>query len=71
MVIQSYKELILFIRTNKLNPKQASKLVTLALNVINLNEYENTESFIKDLDEFWEKWKGIKEKPIFIFKENQ
>ena len=71
MVIQSYKELILFIRTNKLNPKQASKLVTLASNVINLNEYENTESFIKDLDEFWEKWKGIKEKPLFIFKENQ
>ena len=66
MLIENYSQLRKFIIDNKLTPIQADKLVTLSLNVINLNEYDNINDFLKDLDEYWEQWKNIRERPIFI-----
>lgn len=65
MLIKNYSQLRKFIIDNKLTPVQAGKLVTLSLHVIFLNNYDNTNDFLKELDACMEKWPDPTERPIF------
>lgn len=58
MLIENYSQLRKFIIDNKLTPVQAGKLVTCALKVIFLKDYDTTNDFLKALDAYWEQYKG-------------
>lgn len=65
--ITTYKQLINYIRTNSLSVEQASKLFEDSLIVwVNSKDYKTTEDLIKATDKFWEQYKNVKEKPLFL-----
>lgn len=64
--INTYSQLIDFIRSNNLNIEQINKLITASLNVIVLEDYNTKEDLLKAIETYWNKWKNIKDRPIFI-----
>jgi hypothetical protein len=64
--INTYSQLIEFIRANNLSIKQTNEIITASLNVIVLEDYNTKEDLLKAIETYWNKWKNIKERPIFI-----
>lgn len=65
--INTYAQLIEYIRANKLNVSQTNELITNSLNVVILEDYKTTEELLKVVDSYWNKWSHYKgEKPIFL-----
>lgn len=65
--ITNFKQLIEYIRTNKLNVGQSSELIAQSLRVwVNTKDYKNTEELIEDIETYWKEWKNIKERPLFL-----
>ena len=55
--INTYSQLIDFIRSNKLSIKQTNEIITASLNVIILEDYNTKEDLIKAIETYWNKWK--------------
>lgn len=64
--ITTYNQLIDFIRSNNLSIKQANELITASLNVIILEDYKTIEALLNVIDVYWNEWKHIIERPIFL-----
>jgi hypothetical protein len=65
--INTYAQLIEYIRANKLNVSQTNQLITNSLNVVILEDYRTTEDLLMIVDLYWKKWRHYKgERPIFL-----
>ncbi len=64
--INTFDQLIEFIKANNLNVEQSKLLIEPCLNVLIIFDYPNTEILIKLATDYWNKWKQYEgEKPIF------
>jgi hypothetical protein len=65
--INTYAQLIEYIRANKLNVSQTNELITHGLNVVIMDYYKTTEDLLLVVDIYWSKWRHHKgERPIFL-----
>ena len=65
--INTFDQLIEFIKANNLNVEQSKLLIEPCLNVLIIFDYPNTEILIKLATDYWNKWKQYEgEKPIFL-----
>jgi Zn-finger protein len=64
--INTFDEMIEFIRNRNLTKKQISEIVQNCINCILIEDYETKEDIINALIKFWDKYKHLQEKPIFI-----
>lgn len=65
--INTFDQLIDFIRANNLNVEQSKKLIEPSLNVLIIFDYPTTEDLIKLATDYWNKWNNYEgEKPIFL-----
>jgi hypothetical protein len=65
--INTYAQLIEYIRANKLNVSQTNELITHGLNVVIMDDYKTTEDLLLVVDIYWSKWRHYKsERPIFL-----
>jgi hypothetical protein len=65
--INTYAQLIEYIRVNKLNVSQTNELITNSLNVVIMDDYKTTEDLLLVVDIYWNKWRHYKgERPIFL-----
>ena len=65
MDIQTFEELLEFIKTNDVSIKDIAKLVkeTIDLRVM---FYNNKAELIQDLEFYWQEWKHTTERPLFL-----
>lgn len=66
IVINTFNQLIEFIRANNLNVEQSKKLIEPCLNVLIILDYSTTEDLIKVVDAYWKEWKHTIERPLFL-----
>jgi hypothetical protein len=67
ITINTYAQLIEYIRANKLNVSQTNQLITNSLNVVIMDDYKTTEDLLLVVDIYWSKWRHYKgERPIFL-----
>lgn len=67
IVINTFSQLIDFIRANNLNAEQSKKLIEPCLNVWIILDYSTTEDLIKLATDYWNNWKHYEgEKPLFM-----
>ena len=65
--INTYAQLIEYIRVNKLNVSQTNELITHGLNVVIMDDYKTTEDLLLVVDIYWNKWRHYEgERPIFL-----
>jgi hypothetical protein len=63
--IDTFDELIEFLKTNDLTPTQANEIINKALKCFFIDDRPKNE-MIEALIIHWAKWKHTKERPIFI-----
>lgn len=63
--IQTFDELIEFLKTNELTPKETNHIVGQSLKCFFIHNRPKDE-MIEALIIYWNKWKHVKERPIFI-----
>lgn len=67
IVINTFNQLIDFVRANNLNVEQSKQLIEPCLNVLIILDYPTTEDLIKLATDYWNKWKNYEgEKPLFM-----
>ena len=67
ITINTFSQLIDFIRANNLNVEQSKLLIEPCLNVLIILDYSTTEDLIKLATDYWNKWKHYEgERPIFL-----
>lgn len=64
--VKNFDELITYIRESDLSQKQINELLNHTLHSFYLKDFNSKDDLIESLIIFWEKWKDIKERPIFI-----
>lgn len=65
--INTFDQLIEFIKANNLNVEQSKLLIEPCLNVLIITDYPNTEILIKLATDYWNKWKQYEgERPLFL-----
>jgi sulfatase maturation enzyme AslB (radical SAM superfamily) len=64
--VKNFDELITFIREFDLNQKQINEVINNTIHSFYLKDFNSKDELIESLIIFWEKWKDIKERPIFI-----
>jgi hypothetical protein len=64
--VSNFDELITFIRECDLNQKQINEVINNTIHSFYLKDFNSKDELIESLIIFWEKWKDIKERPIFI-----
>lgn len=64
--VNNFDELITFIRESNLSQKQINELLNHTIHSFYLKDFNSKEELIESLTKFLEKWKNIKERPIFI-----
>jgi len=65
VVINTFEDLIEFLKSNDLTPKETNDLINMALKCFFIDERPKDE-MIEALITYWTKWKHVKERPIFI-----
>jgi len=68
VAINTFEDLIEFLKTNDLAPIEANQIINKALKCFFINELSKDE-MIGALVIYWNKWKHTKERPIFIDKD--
>jgi hypothetical protein len=63
--IQTFDELIEFLKANELTPEETTYIVGQALKCFIVG-HASKDEMIKALIIHWNKWKHVKEKPLFI-----
>jgi hypothetical protein len=67
ITINTFDQLIEFIKANNLNVEQSKLLIEPCLNVLIIFDYPNTEVLIKLATDHWNKWKNYEgERPLFL-----
>lgn len=64
--INTFEDMIQFIRENNLSKQQIEQLVRVCTKSIFIDVPDNKEDTIQILVSYWNKWKDAKEQPIFI-----
>ncbi|MBL4586006.1 MAG: hypothetical protein JKX84_02965 [Flavobacteriales bacterium] len=63
--INTFEDLIEFLKTNDLTPTQTNEIINKALKCFFLTDLSK-DQMIDSLIEYWDKWKHTKERPFFI-----
>jgi hypothetical protein len=63
--IQTFDELIEFLKTNELTPEETKDIVRQSLKCFIIG-HATKDEMIEALIIHWNKWKHVKEKPLFI-----
>ena len=64
--VNNFDELITYIKENDLSQKQINDLLNFTIHSYYFKDFNSKDELIESLINFWEKWKDIKERPIFI-----
>lgn len=64
--IRNFEDLIHFLESNELTERQTNDILTKTIQSLYTGDTSNKKEMITALREFWKKWSGEPEKPLFI-----
>lgn len=65
MEIETFEDLIQFIKTNDISFSEISKLTKESID-LHILFYDNKQELVEDLELYWQQWNHTTERPVFL-----